>query len=39
MDPKSLTRKLSTILIADVQGYSRLMGDDEIKTIKKLAEY
>ena len=39
MDPKSVTRKLSAILSADVQGYSRLMGDDEISTVKTITEY
>jgi adenylate cyclase len=27
-------RKLTTILSADVAGYSRLMGDDEAATVK-----
>ena len=39
MDPKSVTRKLSAILSADVKGYSRLMGDDEIVTVKTITEY
>ena len=39
MDPKSVTRKLSAILSADVQGYSRLMGDDEIATVDTITEY
>ena len=39
MDPKSVKRRLSAILCADVQGYSRLMGDDEIATIKTITEY
>ena len=39
MDPKSITRKLSAILSADVQGYSRLMGDDEIATVETITEY
>lgn len=29
-------RKLTTILSADVAGYSRLMGDDETETVKTL---
>ena len=33
------TRKLSAILSADVKGYSLLMADDELFTIKKLEEY
>ena len=39
MDPKSVKRKLSAILSADVQGYSRLMGDDEIATVESITEY
>jgi adenylate cyclase len=32
-------RKLSAILSADVKGYSRLMGDDELSTIETLKRY
>ncbi|BBO68640.1 guanylyl cyclase [Desulfosarcina alkanivorans] len=32
-------RKLSAILSADVKGYSRLMGEDEIATVDTLKEY
>jgi len=32
-------RKLSAILSADVQGYSRLMSEDEVGTIQKLKQY
>jgi TolB-like protein/class 3 adenylate cyclase len=32
-------RKLTTILSADVAGYSRLMGDDEAATLKTLTTY
>ena len=32
-------RKLTAILSADVQGYSRLMGDDEALTVKTLTRY
>ena len=39
MDPKDVTRKLRAILSADVQGYSRLMGDDEIATVETITEY
>ena len=39
MNPKRVTRKLRAILSADVQGYSRLMGDDEIATVKTITEY
>jgi adenylate cyclase len=31
-----MERKLAAILSADVQGYSRLMGDDEEATIRTL---
>ena len=39
MDPKRVTRKLSAILSADVQGYSRLMGNDEVATVRTITEY
>jgi adenylate cyclase len=32
-------RKLSAILSADVKGYSRLMGEDELATIETLKNY
>jgi adenylate cyclase len=32
-------RKLAAILSADVEGYSRLMGDDEVGTIRTLTAY
>jgi class 3 adenylate cyclase len=32
-----MVRKLTAILIADVKGYSRLMGEDEAATIQTLA--
>jgi len=32
-------RKLSAILSADVKGYSRLMGEDEIATVETIKEY
>jgi adenylate cyclase len=34
-----MERKLAAILSADVQGYSRLMGDDEAATVRTLTEY
>jgi class 3 adenylate cyclase len=34
-----LQRKLAAILSADVQGYSRLMGEDEVATIRTLTAY
>jgi len=39
VDQKRVTRKLRAILSADVQGYSRLMGDDEVATFKTITEY
>ncbi len=36
MTPDDLKRKLTTILSADVKGYSRLMGEDEVGTISTL---
>jgi adenylate cyclase len=37
--PDQVKRKLTTILSADVQGYSRLMGEDEEGTIRTLKDY
>src|SRR5215831_13975235 len=34
-----MERKLSAILSADVKGYSRLMGEDEVATIRTLTAY
>src|SRR5262245_55503257 len=34
-----MERKLAAILSADVKGYSRLMGDDEVATIRTLTAY
>lgn len=39
MELHSVQRKLTALFSADVQGYSRLMGDDEIATIRTLTEY
>ena len=36
MEPTSSTRRLSAILMADVVGYSRLMGQDEERTVATL---
>jgi adenylate cyclase len=38
-EPQSVERKLAAILSADVKGYSRLMGEDEVATIHTLTEY
>ena len=34
-----IVRKLAAILSADVKGYSRLMGDDELATVRTLTAY
>jgi len=34
-----MERKLTAILSADVEGYSRLMGEDEEATIRTLTSY
>ena len=39
MNTERVTRKLSAILSADVEGYSRLMGDDEVATVRTLEDY
>jgi TolB-like protein len=39
MTEVGLKRKLTAILSADVEGYSRLMGDDEESTIRTLTNY
>jgi adenylate cyclase len=39
MAPDQIKRKLAAILSADVQGYSRLMGEDEEGTIRILKAY
>lgn len=39
MDERSVERKLAAILSADVEGYSRLMGDDEVATVRTITEY
>ena len=39
MSKDGLKRKLAAILSADVEGYSRLMGDDEVGTIDTLTAY
>jgi len=39
MAEKGFKRKLTAILSADVEGYSRLMGEDEEATIRTLTTY
>jgi adenylate cyclase len=37
-DPTNISRKLVAVFAADVEGYSRLMGADEVGTLKGLTE-
>src|SRR5262245_65785592 len=39
MGGRSVERKLAAILSADVEGYSRLMGDDEVATVHTITAY
>jgi len=39
MATEGYKRKLTTVLSADVAGYSRLMGEDEVATVKTLTTY
>ncbi|PYN12085.1 MAG: adenylate/guanylate cyclase domain-containing protein, partial [Candidatus Rokuibacteriota bacterium] len=39
MGGRSIERRLAAILSADVEGYSRLMGDDEVATVRAITEY
>ena len=39
MNTEGYKRKLTAILSADVQGYSRLMGDNEAETVRTLTAY
>jgi adenylate cyclase len=39
MATQEIKRKLTAILSADVKGYSRLMGEDEVETLKTLSAY
>jgi adenylate cyclase len=39
MTNQEVKRKLTAILSADVKGYSRLMGEDEVGTIQTLNAY
>jgi len=36
MSPEEVKRKLAAILSVDVEGYSRLIGEDEVGTIRTL---
>ena len=37
-DPMSVSRRLVAVFAADVEGYSRLMGADEVGTLRGLTE-
>ncbi|WP_458195984.1 adenylate/guanylate cyclase domain-containing protein [Bradyrhizobium sp. UFLA05-153] len=37
-DPTKVSRRLVAVFAADVEGYSRLMGTDEVGTLKGLTE-
>jgi len=39
MEPTSVERRLTAILSADVKGYSRLMSEDEVATVRTLTAY
>ena len=39
MEAHSVERKLAAIFAADVEGYSRLMGQDEVGTLRTLTAY
>ncbi len=39
MEPHRVERRLAAILHADVKGYSRLIGEDEVATLRVLAAY
>ncbi len=39
MAEKGFKRKLTAILSANVEGYSRLMGEDEEETVRTLTPY
>ena len=39
MSTEGFKRKLSAILSVDVEGYSRLLGEDEDATIRTLTSY
>ena len=38
-DPMTVSRRLVAVFAADVEGYSRLMGADEVGTLKGLTEW
>jgi len=38
-DPIAVSRRLVAVFAADVEGYSRLMGADEVGTLQGLTEW
>ena len=38
-EERRMERKLAAIFSADVKGYSRLMGEDELATVRTLTAY
>jgi adenylate cyclase len=39
LEPRSVGRKLAAIFVADVEGHSRLIGRDEVGTLRTLTAY
>lgn len=39
MSSQEVKRRLTALLSADVKGYSRLMGEDEVATVRTLSAY
>jgi class 3 adenylate cyclase len=39
LEAQTIERKLAAIFAADVEGYSRLMGRDEVGTLRTLTAY
>jgi len=39
MEPQSVQPRLTAVLSDNVKGYSRLMGEDEVQTIRTLPAY
>jgi pimeloyl-ACP methyl ester carboxylesterase len=39
LQPPSVTRRLAAVLVADVAGYSRLMSDDDLGTVRRLHDH
>jgi len=39
LEPRSVGRELAAIFVADVEGHSRLIGRDEVGTLRTLTAY